>query len=316
MLKLPFFTELETAENILIAGAGGGYDVFSGLPLYFGLQAAGKNVYLANLSFSFLPPIDDRLSPSMLKVTADTRRFGDYFPEQFLATWFREHAGQETPVYCFERTGVKPLLASYQALVKELSLDTIILADGGTDSLMRGDEDGLGTPHEDIVSITAVNELPVPRKILACLGFGVDRFHGVSNELSLRAVADLTKDGGFLGMFSLVETMPEAKQFREAAEYVFQQMSQSVSIVSSSILSALSGHYGNHHTTSRTGGSQLWINPLMPVYWTFQLEKVAQRILYRDRLQDTDDYMEVQAVIQSFRHQNMHKTRRRQSIPD
>ena len=56
MLKLPFFTELEAAKNILIAGAGGGYDIFSGLPLYFGLQAAGKKVHLANLSFSFLPP--------------------------------------------------------------------------------------------------------------------------------------------------------------------------------------------------------------------------------------------------------------------
>ena len=39
MLRLPFFDELELAENILIAGAGGGYDIFCGLPLYFGLRA-------------------------------------------------------------------------------------------------------------------------------------------------------------------------------------------------------------------------------------------------------------------------------------
>jgi hypothetical protein len=30
-LQLPFFTELEGARTVLVAGAGGGFDVFSGL---------------------------------------------------------------------------------------------------------------------------------------------------------------------------------------------------------------------------------------------------------------------------------------------
>jgi len=113
------------------------------------LQNAGKQVHLANLSFSFLPPPqvtkEERLSPALLKATADTPLRTDYFPERFLSQWFRAQ-GQETPIYCFERTGVKPLLASYRALVEQLSLDTVILVDGRTDSLMRGDEIGLGTP--------------------------------------------------------------------------------------------------------------------------------------------------------------------------
>ena len=49
-MKLPFFNELNKAQNILIAGAGGGFDVFCGLPLYFWLKKAGKSVHLANLS--------------------------------------------------------------------------------------------------------------------------------------------------------------------------------------------------------------------------------------------------------------------------
>jgi hypothetical protein len=72
----------------------------------------------------------------------------------------------------FERTGVKPILTGYGALVEHLSLDTDTLIDGGTDSLMRGGESGLGTPQEDIVSITAVHELEVERKFLTCLGLG------------------------------------------------------------------------------------------------------------------------------------------------
>jgi hypothetical protein len=70
-----------------------------------------------------------------------------------------ESVTQEVPVYTFTRTGAAPLTTLYNELVDHLSIDTIILADGGTDSLMRGDEIGLGTPTEDMASICAVNEI-------------------------------------------------------------------------------------------------------------------------------------------------------------
>ena len=51
-LNLPSWEALEDRQNILIAGAGGGFDVFSGLPIYFTLKDTGKTAHLANLSFS------------------------------------------------------------------------------------------------------------------------------------------------------------------------------------------------------------------------------------------------------------------------
>jgi hypothetical protein len=300
MLTIPFFSALKRAERILLAGAGGGFDIFSGLPLYFALRETGKQVYLANLSFSALPPIGERLAPTLLTVTADTPRPYEYFPEQFLAEWFRQ-AGHEVPIYCFERTGVQPLLAGYRALAAHLAIDTVILVDGGTDSLMRGDEVSLGTPHEDAASIAAVYELKVERKLLVCLGFGVDRYHGVCHADFLEAVAYLTSYGGYLGMFSLLEEMPEVQQYRAATEAVFRAMPGNESIVSSSILSALAGHYGQYHATSRTAGKSLWINPLMPVYWCFELAPVAERLLYRGDLAATTTYDDVRRVIGEFR---------------
>jgi len=317
MLTLPFFQEVEKAQNVLLAGAGGGFDIFSGLPLYFGLEAAGKQVHLANLSFSFLPPPqvtkEARLSPSLLKVTADTPVLTDYFPERFLAEWFRKQ-GKEVPIYCFERTGVKPLLASYNALVKHLGVDTIILVDGGTDSLMRGDEAGLGTPQEDISSITAVNELEVEHKMLACLGFGVDYFHGVCHAHFLEAVAELTRARGYLGMFSILEEMREAQLYAQATRYVFNKMPHHISIVSSSILSAIEGQYGDHHSTLRTQSSKLWINPLMPVYWCFKLPQVAERILYKEAVKNTETFADVSGVIKEFR-SSYKNIRPREEIP-
>jgi hypothetical protein len=45
-LQLPFFNDLEKSQNILLAGAGDGFDIFGGLPLYFGLRAVGKKVHI------------------------------------------------------------------------------------------------------------------------------------------------------------------------------------------------------------------------------------------------------------------------------
>ena len=299
LFNLPLFTELEQAKTILLSGAGGGFDIFCGLPLYFSLKALGKTVYLANLSFSSLPNDQPRLSPSLLKVTADTPRPRNYFPEQHLAAWFRQQ-GQETPIYCFENTGFKPLLASYQALVEELSIDTIILVDGGTDSLMRGDEIGLGTPHEDVASIAVVDELTIERKLLVCLGFGIDRYHGVCHAHVLEGIAELIGSGGFLGTFSLLQEMDEVIQYKEASEYVFQAMSEHISIVNSSIISALMGHYGDYHTSTRTKGSKLWINPLMSLYWCFRLPQVAKRIIYLDAMKQTNTYTDIMFLIEGL----------------
>lgn len=317
MLKLPIYKELENAQNILIAGAGGGFDIFSGLPLYFGLRESGKNVHLANLSFSFLPPPqvtgEARLSLSMLRVTANTPLLTSYFPEHFLSKWFQEK-GEDIPIYCFEKTGVLPLFESYKALIKSLSLDTIILVDGGTDSLMRGDESGLGTPYEDVSSIIAVAQTSVERKLLINLGFGVDHYHGVSHAHFLEAVSDLIKSNAYLGMLSLTKDMPEVKKYQEASEYVFKAMPKDISIVTSSILSAIAGNYGDHHVTPRTQNSELWINPLMAVYWCFHLQQIAERLLYGEELKSTQTFSDVMEVIKNFR-RSCKNIRPRKDIP-
>jgi hypothetical protein len=300
-LTLPFFGEIEKSRSILLAGAGGGFDILSGLPLYFGLRSQGKQVHLANLSFSPLFAANGRwLSPALMEVNADTQGSSRYFPEKYLAQWFAAQ-GEHIPIYCFDRTGVQPLLVAYQALIDHLHVDTIILIDGGTDSLMRGDEPGLGTPEEDIASIAAVHQLPLDTKLLVCLGFGIDTFHGVCHAHFLEAVSELARHNGFLGTWSLTKEMPEVQRYRDATEAVLRAMSSHPSIVSTSILSALVGLFGDVHATQRTGGSTLFINVLMTLYWCFRLDAVAQRLLYlRDVLQ-TQTSRDLTTAIDQFR---------------
>ena len=293
----PLFAELEPHTNILLAGAGGGFDIFSGLPLYFRLRELGHEVWLANYSFSDLDV--NSLQP-MQEVTSESYNL-DYFPEKYLCEWLDANIDHCSSVFAFGRTGVQPLKEAYQELVEEHEIEAVVMVDGGTDSLMRGDEQGLGTPTEDLTSIAAVHALDVESKLLVCLGFGVDTFHGVCHHYFLEAVAELTRSGNFLGVFSLLAETEEARMLEEAAEYVFGKMPQHKSIVISSILAALQGKFGDVHSTERTTGSELYINPMMSLYWSFRLDAVAERCLYLDRIAQTNCIEEVGRAIQSFR---------------
>ena len=307
LFSLPFWDKLDSAQTILLAGAGGGYDIFCALPLYHRLTAAGKTVHLANLSFSDLNGATGKpIAPFLIRIDGDSYGNERYFPELHLARWLRGR-GEETPIYCFEVTGVAPLRAAYETLIEELKPDALVLVDGGTDLLMRGDEFGVGTPVEDMASIFATRDLDVEHKMLACLGFGIDAFHGVCHAQFLSAVAELTKSGAHLGTWSVMNQTPELDFYRDATEFVFRKMASHPSIVNSSILSAIEGHFGDYHVNARTSGSKLFINPLMGLYWTFDLAAVAARVLYPPSIAETQSAHEIMRIVEQFRIENSHQ---------
>jgi hypothetical protein len=303
LLDVPVFRRLEPAKKVLICGAGGGFDVFAGLPLMFALESAGKEVHLANLTFTYLGGTNaEQLAPGLARVTAETQGEDRYAPERYLCEWLdQERPDKSHEVYCFEKTGVRQLTAAHAQLARRLEIDAIVLVDGGTDILMRGDESGLGTPAEDMSSLAAVSALDIPIRVISCLGFGIDAFHGVCHAQYLENVAALAADGGYLGAHSLIAEMEEAQRYRAAIEFVHQRMPERQSIVNGSIVSALEARFGDYHRTERTRSSELFINPLMCLYFSFELDAVARRCLYLDLLRDTSSIFEVQARIEGFR---------------
>jgi hypothetical protein len=170
-LNLPDLAPFSSSKNILIAGMGGGFDLFCGLPLYFALKQRGISVHLASYSFTMLEYLKggERLSPTLLGVTADISTRLPYAPELHLSSWFREERQEEVPIWCFSKIGAQPLISDYRLLVETLRIEGILLVDGGVDSLMRGDEAELGTPIEDSLSLLAVSRLPaeLPRVLRA-----------------------------------------------------------------------------------------------------------------------------------------------------
>jgi hypothetical protein len=180
IFEQPLSRLLSGSVHVLVARAGGGFDVYAGLPLALALRNAGTKVTLASFAVSELDqiPPKDWLRSGLVAVGPDSPGNNRYFPERTLARWLKTN-GHDPVVYAFARTGVRPLRAAYRSLVERTGIDAIVLADGGTDILMRGDEAGIGTPEEDMTSLAAVAGLDVPRKAVVSLGFGIDSHHGI-----------------------------------------------------------------------------------------------------------------------------------------
>ncbi len=122
--SLPLFDELKDCKTVLLAGAGGGFDIFSGLPIYYSLKKMGIKVVIANYSFTWLR---DTSAKAVFPYCYEIEPFNvdksgrDYFPELYLKKWLIAQ-GDMVDLYAFDRTGVKPLNKAYKFLQKNTIL--------------------------------------------------------------------------------------------------------------------------------------------------------------------------------------------------
>jgi hypothetical protein len=311
----PLSRLLTGSSHVLVAGAGGGFDVYAGLPLALALRNAGVRVSLASFAVSELDQIPPHhwLRTGLVAVGPDSPGNDRYFPERTLARWLKIN-GHDPMVYAFARTGVRPLRAAYRSLIERLGVDAVVLADGGTDILMRGDEAGLGTPEEDMTSLAAVAGLTVSRKAVVSLGFGIDSHHGISHAHVLENIASLQREGAYLGAFSIPPASAEARAYLDAVAHASRETPRHASIVNGQVASALRGEFGDTHDTARTDGTELFVNPLMSMYFAFDLDGLARHVHYIDRLERTRTPMEVGLAIEEYRDSLQH-TRPHRRIP-
>lgn len=84
-----------SCRNLLIAGMGGDSEIFCRLPLYFERKYMGKNVHLADYSFSEIKYLRGTtfLTDTLIGVQAKNICRLPYFHELHLLRWLQEIRG-------------------------------------------------------------------------------------------------------------------------------------------------------------------------------------------------------------------------------
>ena len=106
---------------------------------------------------------------------------------------------------------------------------------------------------------------------------------------------------------------PEAKAFVDLIDYANSRQPLHKSIVCNSIASALRGEFGDYHATDRTSGSELFINPLMTQYPTFEAPRIVQNMIYAPELADTERIESARMIIERWR--DASESRPRHQLP-
>jgi hypothetical protein len=283
-------------KTVMLCGCGGGFDFVHSLTLYPELRRLGKSIVIGSYSFGDPEKITGDVEMVFndsgaiaKKVSAASTADPYYGPEVHVCSFLDSKYPSFFPHFIYAyyaRAFTVPLLTRlYSELIHTHSVDAVVLVDGGSDSLMAGDEEGLGDPIEDAVSVTTVASLDVKSKVLVSIGLGADRFNHVSDASSLRAIAELTRTDGFLGCASLERSSDSFSFYRACLQHIYENQGFR-SVLAGTIVSAAEGWFGRDaippllSTRVQTGDMFLW--PLMAVLWAFDVNKVAQRSLIAD----------------------------------
>lgn len=249
-------------KTILIIGCGGGFDFTHSLLIIPTILEFGKKFVIVSNSFTPETMIKDQELVYTDKIYPKAKAFlmkpskithKEYYPEGHFVNFLEEKLGKRHGnVVYYTNSGNMDDVSNHEFLsmiCEKHKIDGIITIDGGSDSLMRGDESNIATVYEDYLSLLVADDMMKERRnkikfaTLIAVGFGVDRYSGVTDASTMRAVAELTRMGGFLGSCSIMPGSKGLNMYSDFCQYISERMEEK-SIVSSMILSSAVGQFG------------------------------------------------------------------------
>lgn len=286
------FEHLNPHTKILLFGCGGGYDIFCGLPLFFWLKERYSDVFLGNFSFTEQLSLFPKYSEGWYVVTNTIDFENNYAPEYNIA----KHLN--VPVYTYTDTGLRNLEIGMRKLVAELSLDLIVLCDGGCDSIITGFEYHLGTPVEDFMSLLTVSKLQKEGLVngyLTLLGATVDTFIEINRADFMANLDHLKQSGGLLE-----STLLTLDQYTSPYIDLFERSQPRNSIVNASIVARLQGCSGNMVPPLLDPvyrSDNFILDDFLITYYLIDLHHIIERVNFVDLIKDLDDSDEIDNVI-------------------
>jgi hypothetical protein len=259
-------------RNVLFVGAGGGFDIFGAIPLI----SSFENCFFANYG---------KHKDSIVREATE-----EDYPEYGMPG-----------CYVLGRNGVQAVRAGIDYIIgKHPEIDTVMVIDGGVDALMHGDEKDAGTILEDFIVLAAANWAKVPHKYLTCVGFSCESEENLNHYRVLENISQLCKGGHFLGSCSLTKSK-EFQKYKEQCQAVWQN--KRVSHIQGKIIAAVEGQFGDVEiegmdaqlVDGQSNGN--FLNPLMGMYWFFELSGVIEKNQLVGALDDTTTFTDAMMVL-------------------
>jgi hypothetical protein len=292
-------------ENILFVGAGGGFDIFGAIPLIHDypihnyplnkFDAIPHNFTLANFGNN----------------TDETLRIAQKEDIEYQLWDLKEYTYLNIPqIYVLGRQGVLNTYDSLQKIVDENKIDSIMVIDGGVDSLMRGNEQDSGTILEDFIVLAAVNKIKVKNKYLICLGFGCETEERLNHARALENISALMKTGDFIGSCSLTKNMQCYEKYYDICEKAWTN--NRVSHIQGKVIAAVEGNFGNVKIkgmdarlaqpapTEHGLFAHNFISPLMGIYWFFNLQGVINNNLIIPYIDKSRTFADAKILLRQY----------------
>jgi hypothetical protein len=89
-------------------------------------------------------------------------------------------------------------------------------------------------------------------------------------------MARLIKEGAFLGNCALTPQMDVYNHYEHACHYVWTQAGHAKSHINMRMVSAVNGNFGDHHLYHDYQKLEVFVSPLMSLYWFFDAETVIK----------------------------------------
>jgi hypothetical protein len=292
----------------IIAGCGGGHDIFCGLPLYHKLSNEYETEQIVLVSFSFtekeLMMNSQEISKKCYVVNctqSDDDQTYEYFPEHCLAKILQKevYAFVDYPTCNEMINAYKTIISNYSNKFNESLEVYIFLVDGGSDSLMTGKEIKLGTPVEDIMQMKSVFDLQIDNikinKYLSVLGANVDVGHGILLE-------DITNRLEHLEKKCLISKRVLNKDDSDVQFYIdiFNKSNPRNSIVNSLIVATIEGYRGYYvpdHLKTRIINSVVDLTLITCTFYVFDLKGVIEENVYYQNIDNDMDCDQVDVLI-------------------
>ena len=276
-------TPLDDAQNILLIGLGGGFDIFTGLPFVF--HWPDKNFILTNHSPS---------QEFLIKPTES-----EDYPEGMISNFDNVSAK-----YTIGRHGPKLVKEAFNQVLEDHQIDCILGVDGGVDSLATGDEADYGTVLEDFVTLAALRDIDLP-KVHCCAGFGCETEENMNFYRILENMADLAFANKFYGSFSLTQDMKEFQWYVRECQQTWAE-GRRKSHIQTKIISAAIGAFGSQNfykdvdprIENSTGNC--FISLLSNIYWMFDLDAVIANNLAIETMRTGSTFTDAKVLLRHF----------------